>query len=191
MAASETSICNRAIQLLGAKRITSLSEDSRNARALNDAYEHVRDAELRRHPWSFAIKRASLAADSPAPSFGPTNSFTLPSDYLRLLPPDPEFHYNDLDWKIEGGSIYTYDSAPLRIRYVRQETNPVVMDPLFRESLAAALAVATCEAITQSNTKKADLEEDYSRIIAEARRTNAIETVSDEPPEDTWVTARL
>ena len=55
--ASEVDICNRALSKLGAARITSLTEDSVNARACNAMYESVRDAELRAHPWNFAMKR--------------------------------------------------------------------------------------------------------------------------------------
>ena len=62
--ASEVDIANRALQKLGAESIVSLTQDSENARACNLCYEPIRDAELRAHPWNFAIKRASLAADS-------------------------------------------------------------------------------------------------------------------------------
>ena len=50
--ASKVEIANRALQKLGAKRIASLSEDSRNARAINAAYDTLREAELRAHTWS-------------------------------------------------------------------------------------------------------------------------------------------
>lgn len=189
--ASEVDICNRALQKLGAERIQSLAQDHRNARACAAAYESVRDAELRAHPWSFSVKRAQLAADSDAPSFGRANAFQLPADCLRLLSPYPEDNLNSLDWQIEGRAIYTDDDAPLEIRYVAQITDPNVMDVLFREALAAKLALELCEELTQSNTKKQLLKQDYKEAILEARRTNAIERVSAEPPEDTWITVRM
>lgn len=178
--------------MLGANRITALTDpDSRNARTMNAAYETIRDAELRKHPWSFAIKRAQLAADATAPTFGPAVSYTLPSDFLRLLSPDANYNSNDSDWKIEGKKLLTDDSAPLNIRYIYRVTDPTEMDTLFHESLSAALAVATCEEITQSTSKLSNVAAIYDTNIKEAKRANAIETVSDEPPEDTWVTARL
>jgi hypothetical protein len=61
---SVVEICNRALQKLGAARITSLTQDTPNARSCNVAYNVLRKAELRSHPWSFAIKRAELAADA-------------------------------------------------------------------------------------------------------------------------------
>lgn len=188
--ASEVSIANRALQKLGATRIASLSDASTSARAANACYEILRDAELRRHAWNFAISRAALAADATAPDWGRANAFELPTDFLRLLPPYPEDNLNTLDWQIEGRKIYTDDSAPLYIRYVAQVTDPNTMDPLFRELLASRMAVEMCEELTQSNTKKAALRDEIKETIAEAKRTNAIENVSAETPEDTWLTAR-
>lgn len=188
--ASEVGICNRALQKIGARRITSLVEDSVNARACLVAYETIRDAELRKHPWNFAISRGSLAADATAPDWGRTNSFTLPSDFLRLLAPYPEDNLNDLDWQIEDGKIMTDEDAPLYIRYIKRVTDANTMDVLFREALSCALAVELCDEITQSNTKREILVAMYDRAIRDAKKANAIERVSAMPPEDTWITAR-
>lgn len=188
--ASKVEIANRALQLLGAKRIVSLTEDSRNARAVNAAYEPVKKAELRKHPWGFAITRVALAADATAPAFTKTNSFPMPSNCLRPLAPDPEVNYNDLDWIIEGRAIITNDSAPLNLRYVRDVDDPNIMDPLFREALSAKIAREICEEITQSNTKISTADAVYKEAIDEAKRVNAIEKVAAKPPEDEWITVR-
>lgn len=188
--ASKVEIANRALQLLGAKRIVSLTEDSRNARAANAAFEPVKRAELRKHPWCFATTRVQLAASSTAPTFTRSNSFPLPSDFIRLLPPDPEVNMNDLDWIIEGRSIVTNDSAPLDVRYIYDVTDPNEMDVLFREVLAAKLAEQLCEEITQSNSKLGAANAAYKDAIEEAKRANAIEKVAERPPEDEWVTCR-
>lgn len=188
--ASNVEIANRALQKLGAKRIVTLTEDSRNARAINAAFDTLREAELREHTWSFAVKRVALAADAVAPAFGKARYFQLPSDFLRLLPPDPELNYNDLDWQIEGRMIATNDSAPLNVRYVYSVTDPNTMDVLYREALASRIAYELCEEITQSNTKKEAAIADYDSAIAKAKRTNAIERTASKPPEDSWVTIR-
>jgi len=196
MATSEVSICNLALQKNGSGRIVSLTEDSPQARECNACYEAMRDLELRKHRWAFAIKRAALAADATAPAFGPVNYFTLPSDFLRLLEPDEATNFNTLDWRIESNAvgakaIATNDSAPLEIRYVWRVVDPTVFDAAFVEALACRIASQTCEKLTQSNAKKAGVQEEYKDAIREARRTNAIEGVSAESPIDTWITARL
>jgi hypothetical protein len=184
--ASVVGICNRALQKLGAARITSITEDSRNARSCNNAYAAVRDAELRAHTWTFAIKRAQLAADATAPLFDYTNQFSFPSDCLRVLSPADA----NLDWTIEGRKILTDGAAPLDVRYVYRVTDPNLFDAVFIEALAARLADELCEEITQSNSKQASARQSYEDAIARARKTNAFESLSAEPPEDSWIAAR-
>lgn len=188
--ASEVEICNRALQKLGAKRIISLSDDSVNARACNVAYVPVRDALLEDHFWRFAIERAELAADAMTPAWGRANSFQLPSDYICLAPSYPEDNFNSKDWVIEGLKILTDDTAPIYIRYVKRVTDPNAMTSLFREMLSTELAFELCEELTQSNTKKAQLEKDKIVLMRRAKRSNAFQQTSAVPPEDTWITVR-
>ena len=184
--ASDVEICNRALQKLGSARITSLSDDSPEANAVNACFEILRDAEYRKHPWNFAIKRAQLAADTTDPLFGPAAQYPLPSDFIRLLPSND----SDLDWRIENGAIVTDWGAPLEIRYIYKVTDPNKMDILFRESLSTMIALELCEKLTQSNTKKEGLRVDYKQIISDAKKTNAIENIAQDPPDDSWVTER-
>jgi len=192
--ASDVEIVNRALQLLGAPRVIALTDDSVSARAMNNAYAPVRLAALRAHPWSFAIKRASLAASATAPAFGPARAFPLPAGFVRLLPQDVEDNLNSKDWKIEqhegAKAIFTDDSAPLKIRYIADVTDAEVMDPLFREVLSHDLALACCEELTQSNTKEEKVRTGRTLLVREAKRTNAIENVPQEAAEDSWITAR-
>jgi len=188
--ASEVEICNRALQRLGAKTIVSLTEASKNARQCNLAYNPVRLKMLADHNWAFATQRAQLAADATAPEFGRANAFELPADYVRIADDYPEDNFNSIDYVVEGRKILTDFDAPLEIRYIADITDPNLMDPIFREALSMNLANELVEVITQSNTKKLGIERDLKKVIAQARRRNAIQTVSAEPPIDTWETAR-
>lgn len=188
--ASDVEICNRALQKLGAKTITVLNEDSVNGRACNLAYPVIRRAELRAHPWACATARAQLAASSTEPLFGRSYAYPLPSDYLRLLPPDPDLNLNSLDWQIEGTKIISDDTAPLNIRYIYDLEDPNIMDALLREAISCKLALELCEVLTQSNQKKESLRSDYKDSIREARRVNAILNIAAVPPDDEWITVR-
>ena len=77
---SVVDICNEAMDLLGAATITSLTENSKEARLCNRRFETVRDAVLRAHPWNAAIARADLAQDSATPAFGFSFQYTLAND---------------------------------------------------------------------------------------------------------------
>lgn len=186
--ASEVAICNRALQKLGAQRIVSLDEDTKNARESATAYPLLRDAELRAHPWSFAIRRRQLAADADQPVFADgQTAFVLPTDFLKLLA-DREVR----DRQVEGRRVLTARrSEQLDIRYVARITDPNTFDPLFVEALACRIAMELNERITQSNTKKQLLFQDYDRALDEARRANALDRPPVTPVASPWVRARV
>jgi hypothetical protein len=57
---TEVDIANRALQHCGATRIESFSDDSKSASEVSFCYDKVRQAELRRNPWKFAIRTTCL-----------------------------------------------------------------------------------------------------------------------------------
>uniref|UniRef100_A0A6M3IYR8 Putative tail tubular protein n=1 Tax=viral metagenome TaxID=1070528 RepID=A0A6M3IYR8_9ZZZZ len=59
---TQTTICNQALRLIGAKKITIITQAVEEARVLNDIWTDMLDEVLASHPWNFAIKRASLTA---------------------------------------------------------------------------------------------------------------------------------
>lgn len=190
MATSVVSIGNLALIKLGAAPIVSLSENSKNARAIAGCYETLRDRELRAYPWKFSITRAILAPDAVEPLFQYASAFPVPADFLRLLKPARL----GLDWHLENHEgrvcILTNDGTQLHIRYVRRVTDPTVFDPIFVEMLACKIAWHNAEAITQSNTKKAALMDEYRYHRAEARKTNAFEVNKQPQPVDEWLASR-
>ncbi len=205
---SPVEIANRALQKLGAKRISAFTDGSANARAVQTCYDALRLAELRKHRWSFAIKRFSLAAAATNPLFGRQNQFLLPTGFLRLIDPDPNWNYagvtggnivgnntqsldSFVDYAIEGGYILTDINAPLNIRAVVNIEDCNLMDPLFREALSAKMAEEMCEEITQSNAKKESARMDYKEAVADAKKMNGIELPAQMAPLDTFITARF
>lgn len=197
---SDVSICNRALQKLGAASITSLDDNNVRGRAMNLAFEPVRDAELRRHRWRFAIKRTSIARLVAAPDSGFSYQYQVPNDFLRLIEGGDIASTADLSdyrgvsgaaYSVENGRILTNYSSPLAIRYIARITDASLFDSAFCEALSARLAVETCETITESTQKKADLFRDYQVAIREAVRANSLEVASEAIADDTWVLARI
>lgn len=198
MAVSDISICNRALQKLGATAITSLDESNVKARVMKLAYEPVRRAELRRRRWKFSIKRVSLAALTEAPDSDYARQFQLPNGFLRLIEGGDITSAADLTdyrgsaplYSIEGGRLLTNLPAPLAIRYLADITDASLFDSAFVESFSARLALETCEAITESSSKKQDLMMDYRLSIKEASAANAFEKASESIADDSWIIAR-
>lgn len=187
MATSNVSIANGALQRLGTSfRLTSLTQDHPNARALNTAFEPTRDALLRKYAWGFAIARASIAADSNGPTWGDWNRYTLPNDFIRLIR-DDESGAN-VDWKREGDYILSRDGSPLEIRYVAKIEDPTKFDPLFVVTLELELAVRVCKQINDSTVDKESLKDDLKDAVAEAKQANAFENEAQPFPEDDWTT---
>lgn len=201
MAASDTAIVNLALQKLGtSERITGLSQDHPLARSANVCYTMLRDRELRANVWGFAKKRVALAPSAVAPISDFSYAFPLPSDYLRLLSPNVSGVWgtsarNDVDWTIEShqgvSAIVTNDGSILKIVYIARIVDPTQFDVMFDEAFACKIAWHLAEEVTQSNTKKAALFQEYRRNIAEAKKVNSIEKPVIDPPEDTWISARL
>lgn len=182
---SVVEICNLALQKIGAGTIVSLADNADEARVMSRLYTPTLRAFLRSHPWSCAIKRAQIASDETAPAFGPAYAYTLPADCVRILP-----DATVTDWQVEGKKILTDDDGPLDLRYVAEVADPNKMDDLFVQAFACRLAAEACERLTQNNEKRKLAWEEHSQAIREARRINAIANVSQEPPEDPWLTAR-
>lgn len=194
MATSDVSIANRALQKLGARRIDSLGEDSPNARSVSAAFEVVRDRLLRKYAWNFAIGRAQVAADADKTLWGDLNRFRKPTDFLRLLR-GVEAGTDDIErvktWRLEGEYIVTDAEAPLEFRYVRRITNAALFDPLFAELLAVTLAAEIADDITQDDARKDRIYSEKGLLEDEARKVNSLENPAEEPPEDSWLQARL
>lgn len=189
---SETSICNLALQMLGAERITGLDQATRNARSCLSCYAIIRDRELSRHPWNFARKHAELAPSATEPTDpNYVYAFPLPSDFLELLTPTMAPY---LDWQIAqhlgANAILTNENDVIDIDYVASITDPTQFHMTFVYALAAAIAEHLAEELTQSNTKKEAASKNYLGWIREARRRNAFANISQEPPEDVWLSVR-
>ena len=200
--ASSVDIANSALTKLGEKRITALTDNQKGAREINAVFELRRDKLLRAFNWNFAMKRTNLSALSDAPEWGYTYQYQLPSDCLRVvqvndfyvIPGFADFVGAGPDeepFRIEGATIVTDFVAPLKIRYVRRVTSSGDFDAAFVEAFAYDLAFETCEAITQSSTKKESLREGRRQEILEAIRANAIELPPQAQADDAWIASRF
>ena len=169
---SAVDIANSALNNIGASTINSLTEDSVAARIVNQRYVFVRDAVFRSHPWNCLVRRASLAQNSTAPTWGYTYAFNLPTDpyCLRVL----RLEKLDLDYKVEGRTIVS-DEQTMKIKFIARVTDPNEYDTLLVESIAARLAADICYGITNSNALVANMVALYESKLKEARFVDATE----------------
>ena len=184
--ASTVDIANFALNNLGASNISSLDENSKAARIVNQRYEAVRDAVFRAHPWNCLIQRAQLAQETETPAFGYNYQYALPTDpfCLRVL----EFSNGTLSYPqdnitnnsggpvfvIEGRKLLT-DEGTARIKYIGRVTDTQQYDASLVEALAARLAAEVCYAITGSTSMVQIQTSLYEAKINEARFNDATE----------------
>jgi hypothetical protein len=136
MATTTLAVCNRALSKIGAPRINALSEDTPSALAVGTCFPSLPDWVLRAYRWRFALKRVVLAEADAVPAFGYGWSFTLPADCLTTAPEE-----DTADWTVEGRSLLTNQTPPLRLRYIAQMPDASQWDAAFAEVLACRIAL--------------------------------------------------
>lgn len=183
---SVVDVCNKALDKVGHGSITSLNDGSTAANLCLRNWETIRDEVLRVHPWNFAVKRTSLAPSTTAPDWGFTNAFPIPADSLRILEIKDSDAFN---YQFENKNILS-DESVLYIRYIYQVTDPNLYDSIFINVVANRLAVELCEPLTQSNTKKQSLLQDYELSLTRARNIDGQENPPASYVEDEWIKAR-
>lgn len=195
---SVVDICNEAMDLLGAATITSLTENSKEARLCNRKFDAVRDSVLRAHPWNVAISRAALAANSTAPAFGFTYQFPLPTDpyCLRVLSfwnsnvnNELAAYDSNIMFKIEGRSILSNEND-CRIVYISRVTDTEQFDPLLSTTIAHRLAADTAYAITGSNSVSQQMFALYESRLKEAKGVDSMEGFPEQPVADYFIDIR-
>ena len=81
-------IANRAIQHVGATRIVTLADDSKAAAEISQCYDGLRQAELRRNVWTFAVRRAVLyPINGPIAGQNPVQSVPSPPQTITAALP--------------------------------------------------------------------------------------------------------
>ena len=191
--ASIVDIVNNALNILGASTISSITEDTKNARICNQRFENVRNRVFRSHPWNCLIKRVQLAQNSTAPVIEYTYAYALPSDFLRVL----KIHNgttdsvaSDMPYKVEGKNIIT-DEATVYLVYVSKDTDPNNYDSYLYEVLAYQLAADMAYGITNNATLAKNLLVDADEKLRESRFVDAVENSTDTVEATEFTNARL
>jgi hypothetical protein len=173
---------------LGAELITSLSQDTKNARLCNARYSFVRNKVLEDHPWRFATKTVELASideDTYTPSMDWQYGFQLPSDFLRVIRGE--------SWKqefeIHDGYLNANDD-PFILKYTFECTNTGLYSISFAECVSWLLASDLAYAITRSTTVAETMYKGYQMSLREARYNDAHKMSPQGPVADSFVDVR-
>jgi hypothetical protein len=189
--ASAVDICNSALAKVGTARITSLDNNSEEARLCKELYPKLKLELLRSHPWNFAINRVELAEIGTDPIFEFDSQFQLPDNCIRVLGIDSTENYKNIKWKIEGRKILISGITTLKIKFIDSDVVEDDFDESFKEALAFRIASDLAYPLTQSISLSDNLYQKYERSLAMARTYDAQEGSSDRFVADDWLDARF
>lgn len=181
---SKVSICNRALVLLGANKITSLSDDTQEAIVLNNVYTDSLKTILAECCWNFAAKRARLNKETKEPVWGGGSMFALPSDMVRIFDVSlPE----DFNYTIEGRSLITAaDSVGIIYTWLNEDDS--MYPSYFINAFAYLLAHDVCYELTNAVSKTDELLELYeTQYLPIARSKNARDKSPVKVRDSAWV----
>jgi len=175
-------VCNMALSFLKVPAITSLDGKDEVSRLCRLWYDSSRREILRKHPWNFAKKRASLSLCADAPAFGYDNKYKLPNDFVRLFFIGSENSgLVGIDYQIEQDKyllINNYGAATLDIGYIFDEETVAYFDALFLKACALQLAVNLSYGLSGKTTLRTDCRNLLAEALGEARAING----QDRPP---------
>lgn len=181
MTSTPVEIVNAALNQLGAGLIQDFNEQTNRAITANLHYNRARLGMLRDDPWTFALKRTTLAEIA-------TSSRNLPPvaevqyEHVYQLPPDLLLLWrveDDHDFRKEGTRILSRrDTA--EILYTADIEDPALFDPKFEEALVAKLTYEMAYAITRDTNLRNDNYAFYVEKIQSAKFSNAIEDIEEQ-----------
>lgn len=159
---SSVTICNQALNLLGADVISSFSDTNNDASTVcNNIYPTVKNMALSVYPWSFALTKAELAQSSTSPINEWTYRYDLPGDALTgnilqvynssstgILP----VNLFEILYTENGPSINTNESVVF-IDYITSNVGEGMMPSYFIQLLVYMMAWHLAEPVTDQITK--------------------------------------
>ena len=174
---SDVKICNIALRELHANTIASLTEESLEAEVSNLYYNLARNFVLAAAPWNFAIVRSDTLAElSTAPKWGYANAYTYPADCLRIL------ELNDIDaiWRVElnddGTRIIVTDEEEIKLRYIKEITDPQQFSPSFVFALAKYMKHLLAVPLTGQADKSQIALKEYQAFLGTAKTDSGQES---------------
>lgn len=139
------------------------------------------------------------AGAGPSWQSGSRNVFLKPAGYLRLAPQNPKPGLNSLggpsgvgydDWLLEGEYLTSSSAGPITLRFVADFTDVARMEADFCEAVAARIAMAICDTITQSNAQLQIVQGVFKKWESDALTVDGIESGFEDPPDDDLITVR-
>lgn len=182
-------VWNSALRLLHMPRVNVTTPVDEATRLLNDGWNQAVSYSLELGDWDFARERGELSRVLPAPVFGYTYFYQVPSDSLRLVFVSETGDRNDplLSYAHEGNKIAT-DAKRVFAIWVSREAieTPGRWSTAFAMLVAAHLAK---ECLALNPSQRDDVEEAMKRAKASAHGLDGVQNPPQRRRPGQWSTA--
>lgn len=195
--ATQLSLYNEALLILGERKLASLTEDREPRRVMDTVWDYnTINHVLEQGQWNFATRSAKLEPNpSMEQAFGLAYAYEKPTDFVRLTAMCTDEYYSTplLGYTEEGGFWFA-DIDEIYIKYVSNDasygSDLSLWPETFVRYVAHYLAFRSVKRISQNQTDKDDLEKDMKKALSEARSKDALAQPTEFLPEGQWVKAR-
>lgn len=195
--ATKLGVLNAALTELGQRVLTDTGEAVEAGRVLSSVYDNVVQQCLTSGSWNFAMETVKLTYDTgDVPNFGYAKVFSKPTDWLRTSAvSEDEFFYAPLTRYYDDSTYLSAENSPIYLRYVSNDTglglNLTRWPQHFTRYVELELAERVCLRLTQSSSKKDDIEKDKVRVRREALAIDAMNEAQPKfTPPGSWSLAR-
>lgn len=194
---SKLALYNGALRELGSRKIASLSENRESRRVLDSIWDNdaIRTC-LAAGQWNFATNSIEITySPSVSPDFGYRYAFDKPANHVRTVAvcEDEYFKSPLLEYQDEGAYWYS-DLDTIYVRYVDSGTSFGAdyskWPPNFTLYVETWLAARACVSLTQSESKRNELERLAEVWLVKAKSTDAMEEATRFLPEGSWARSR-
>jgi hypothetical protein len=202
-------ICNLALQHLGQKAITALTDETESARRCLRIYASTRDAVLRDASWGFAavIDSLVLLSSESIPGWGYVFEYPATCVFIKKV---YSGYYSDLEETVGALPVGNPENEPFKvvylpdlnqkvivtnfspayIEYTARVDDPDIYDQLFVKAFAYRLASELANILTGKEKTAQEMMQNYLVTISEAQKVNGIEDNVPDRKKCTFIEAR-
>ncbi len=141
--ATDLSICNTAIELVGGNSINSFEDETRESRLCNQLYVVTRDSLLQQRRWSFSLEQVQLARLAATPAKEWNYQYQLPTDILGVSKNYDVYN----QWRVIGDKLYA-NVEEVTILY-QKRVDEIVMPPSVVRALELEMAKLLSASLAQ------------------------------------------
>jgi hypothetical protein len=174
---------------------TGLTENVASRYALDAVYDDALLYMLELGLWKFATRSVELVKDVSAPTLQRAHSFTIPTDFVRLvnIASDEAMNSELLDFREQAGKWYT-DVDPIYVSYVSKDAayglDLTKWPASYTDAVASRLAYNSVLPINKDRGDRADLLKLHKETLAVARRLDAVDEAVKGKPPGRWPRSR-